>query len=93
MSPEQVTDIARQSVWVMLVIGAPTMLVALGVGVVVSLLQALTQVQEATLSFVPKLVAILLTFVLTAPFVLATLRDFTRELFGHIVATPAGGTG
>ena len=93
MSPEQVTDIARQSVWVMLVIGAPTMLVALGVGVVVSLLQALTQIQEATLSFVPKLAAILLTFVLTAPFILATLRDFTQELFNLVVAAPAGGPG
>lgn len=92
MSPEQVTDIARHSVWVMLVVGAPTMLVALGVGVVVSLLQALTQIQESTLSFVPKLAAILLTFVLTAPFVLGTLGDFTRELFGRIVA-PQGGPG
>lgn len=89
MSPEQVTDIARQAVWVTLLIGAPTMLVALAVGVVISLLQALTQIQEATLSFVPKLAAILLTFVLTAPFVLATLREFTRGLYGQI-AGPAG---
>ena len=93
MSAEQVTEIARHAVWVMLVTGAPTMLVALAVGVAVSLVQALTQIQEATLSFVPKLAAILLTFVLTAPFILATLRDFTRELFGHIVAMPAGGAG
>ena len=84
MSAEQVTEIARHAVWVMLVTGAPTMLVALAVGVAVSLVQALTQIQEATLSFVPKLAAILLTFVVTTPFVLATLRDFTRELYGQI---------
>jgi flagellar biosynthetic protein FliQ len=85
MTPDQVTDIARQAVWVMLKIGAPSMLVALVVGAGISLFQALTQIQEATLSFVPKLVAILLTFVLTTPFVLVTLREFTRELFGQIV--------
>jgi flagellar biosynthetic protein FliQ len=84
VSPEQAVDIATQAVWVMLKIGAPTMLVALVVGVAVSLVQALTQVQEATLSFVPKLVAILLTFVLTAPFALLTLEDMTRELYGSI---------
>ena len=61
------------------------MLVALVVGAGISLFQALTQIQEATLSFVPKLVAILLTFVLITPFVLVTLREFTRELFGQIV--------
>lgn len=84
MTPEQVVDIGRQAVWVMLKVGAPTMLVALGVGIAVSLFQALTQIQEATLSFVPKLVAILLTFVLTGPFVLITLRDFTHALFARI---------
>lgn len=84
MSPEQVTDIAAGAVWIMLKIGAPTMLVALVVGLAISLLQALTQLQEATLSFVPKLVAIVLTFVLTTPFVIATLGDFTRELYGQI---------
>lgn len=83
MTPEQVVEIARQAVWVMLKVGAPTMLVALAVGVAVSLFQALTQIQEATLSFVPKLITILLTFVLTAPYILVTLRDFTQELFAR----------
>ena len=89
MSPEQATDIAREAVWVTLQVGAPTLLVALAVGVAISLVQALTQVQEATLSFLPKLVAILVTFVLTAPFVLVTLQDFTRGLYGRI-AQPGG---
>lgn len=84
MTPEQTVDIARQAVWVMLKIGAPTLLVALIVGTAISLIQALTQLQETTLSFLPKLMAVLLVFVLTGPFVLTTLKDFTRELYGEV---------
>jgi flagellar biosynthetic protein FliQ len=86
MTQEAVVDLARQSVWVMLEIGAPTLLAALLVGVLISLFQALTQVQEATLSFLPKLVAILAAQVVTLPFALAVLGDFTRLLFGRIAA-------
>ena len=86
MTPEQVVDIGREAVWVMIKIGAPAMLVALIVGVVISLFQALTQIQEMTISFVPKLLAVLVTLVLTTPFAIATLRDFTAELFGRMVA-------
>lgn len=91
MTPDQVTDIAREAVWLMLKIGAPSMLVALVVGAAISVLQALTQIQEATLSFVPKLVAILLTFVLTTPFVLASLREFTHNLLAQVVRVGAAG--
>ena len=91
MTPEQVIDIARAGIWVMIKIGAPTMIVALLVGVAISLVQALTSIQEFTLSFVPKLVAVLLTFALTTPFVLVTLKDFTRELYGQIVQVGAPG--
>jgi flagellar biosynthetic protein FliQ len=84
MTPEAVIGIARQSVWVMLQVGAPSLLAALVVGVLVSLLQALTQIQESTLSFLPKLVAILLAQLVTLPLTLAVLGDFTRLLFGRI---------
>jgi flagellar biosynthetic protein FliQ len=70
----------------MLEIGAPSLLAALVIGVLVSLVQALTQIQEATLSFLPKLVAILLAQLVTLPFALAVLGDFTRALFGRIAA-------
>lgn len=90
MTAEQVTDIARDAVWIMIKTGAPMMLVALVVGVVVSLLQALTQVQEMTLTFVPKLLAMLATFVLTAPFVIAALRDYAQALFAQIVVVGTG---
>lgn len=84
MTPQLVLDVAREAIWVMIKIGAPTMVVALVVGLLVSLLQALTQIQEATLAFVPKVLAIAVTFVLTTPFVIHVLAAFTTELFGRI---------
>jgi flagellar biosynthetic protein FliQ len=86
MTPEAVIDVAREAAWVMLEVGAPSLLAALVVGVLVSLFQALTQVQEATLSFLPKLVAILVAQVLALPLTIAVLGDFTRALFARIAA-------
>lgn len=84
MNEASVLGLAREAVWVMLVLGAPSLLAALVVGVVISILQALTQIQETTLSFVPKLLAILLVQLLTLPFALTVIGDFTRGLFGRI---------
>lgn len=84
MTPEQVLDIARDAILVLLKIGAPIMLVALIVGVLIALLQALTQMQEMTLSFVPKILAIFLTVVLALPFMVQTLVGFGEELFRQI---------
>jgi flagellar biosynthesis protein FliQ len=84
MTPDQVLDVARAALFVLIKIGAPVMLVALVVGVAVALLQALTQMQEMTLSFVPKILAIFLTVVLTLPFMIATLVGFGEELFQQI---------
>lgn len=86
VTPEGVIGIAREAAWVMLEIGAPSLLAALVVGVLVSLLQALTQIQESTLSFLPKLVAVLLAQIVALPFTLTVLGDFTRLLFGRIAA-------
>ena len=84
MTSEQVLDVAREAIFVLIKIGAPVMLVALIVGVLIALLQALTQMQEMTLSFVPKILAIFLTLVLTLPFMIATLVGFGEELFQRI---------
>jgi flagellar biosynthesis protein FliQ len=84
LTPEQVLDIARDAILVLLKIGAPIMLVALIVGVLIALLQALTQMQEMTLSFVPKILAIFLTVVLALPFMVQTLVGFGEELFRQI---------
>jgi flagellar biosynthetic protein FliQ len=84
MSAEQVLDLAREAIFVLIKLGAPIMLVALLVGLAISLLQALTQMQEMTLSFVPKILAIFLTTVLVLPFMIATLVGFGEELFQRI---------
>jgi flagellar biosynthesis protein FliQ len=89
MTAENVVELSRQAIWVMLEVGAPALLAALVVGVLVSLFQALTQVQETTLSFLPKLLAILVAQLLTLPFALTVLGDFTRLLFGRIAAMGA----
>jgi flagellar biosynthesis protein FliQ len=89
MTAENVVELSRQAIWVMLEVGAPALLAALVVGVLVSLVQALTQVQETTLSFLPKLLAILVAQLLTLPFALTVLGGFTRLLFGRIAGLGA----
>lgn len=86
MSADQVLDVARQAILVLIKLGAPIMLVALVVGVAVALLQALTQMQEMTLSFVPKILAIFLTTLLVLPFMTTTLIGFGEELFRRIAS-------
>ncbi len=85
-----VQEVSRQAIWVMLKVGAPVMAVALLVGLCISLLQALTQIQEMTLTFVPKVVAIFLTLLVATPFMLATMIDFTRDVFARIAGLDAG---
>ena len=85
-----VQEVSRQAIWVMLKVGAPVMGVALLVGLIVSLLQALTQVQEMTLTFVPKIVAIFLTLLVATPFMLTTLVDFTQSVFARIAGVDVG---
>lgn len=86
MAPTDALDLAREAVIVTLKLGAPVMLLALVVGLLVSFLQALTQIQEATLTFVPKMMVILLSLLLFLPFMLTTLMDFTQALFARIVS-------
>jgi flagellar biosynthesis protein FliQ len=87
MTPEQVLDVAREALLVLLKLGAPVLLVALVVGVAVALLQALTQMQEMTLSFVPKILAVFLTTLLALPFMIATLVGFAEGLFRQIATS------
>ena len=84
MDSAEVLEIGREAIFVLLKTALPLMLVALVVGVIISLFQALTQIQEMTLSFVPKIVSIFLCMIIILPFILDTLRDFTMELFQKI---------
>lgn len=77
----------REAIWVILKIAGPVLFVALAVGLGIALVQALTQMQEMTLSFVPKIVAIFLSLILFLPFMLSTLIEFTEVLADRIVAS------
>jgi len=84
MDSVEVITIVREGIWVLILVSAPLMITALVVGLTVSLIQALTQVQEMTLSFVPKILAMLVVMMLTLPFMLQTLEDYTERLFTMI---------
>lgn len=85
MGPNDVLDIARDAIYVTLKVGAPIMLVALLVGLIVSLLQALTQIQEMTLAFVPKILVIFVSILLFLPFMMSTLTGFAERMADRIV--------
>jgi flagellar biosynthetic protein FliQ len=86
MSGPEVIDFARDSIYTLLLISAPIMLVGLVVGVVIALVQALTQVQEMTLVFVPKIIAIFVAFLVTLPFIGATLGAFMERVAAQIMS-------
>ena len=85
MSGDAVLDLAREGIWVMIIIGAPVMVVGLLVGVVIALFQALTQIQEMTLVFVPKILAIFVTLLLSLPFMGAILSGYMARIADMIV--------
>jgi flagellar biosynthesis protein FliQ len=86
MTGAAVLDLARDGTWVMIIIAAPMMIVGLVVGVVVALFQALTQIQEQTLVFVPKILAIFVTMILVLPFMGATLGNYMTRLADMVIA-------
>lgn len=86
MDAADVLDVAREAIYVVLKIGAPIMLIALLVGLVVALFQALTQIQEMTLAFVPKILVIFISLILFIPFMLSSLTTFTERLVDRIVS-------
>ncbi len=84
MTPETVMTLAAQALQVTLLVAAPLLVVALLVGLGVSIFQAATQINEATLSFIPKLVAIFVTLVVGGPWMLGVLVDYLRQLLSSI---------
>jgi flagellar biosynthetic protein FliQ len=84
MTPDMVIKLAEQSIYTILMIAGPMLLLALGVGLLVSIFQATTQIQEQTLAFIPKIVAVLLSLILFGPWMLTLMLDFTNNLFENI---------
>ncbi|MEO5757747.1 MAG: flagellar biosynthesis protein FliQ [Mesorhizobium sp.] len=84
MNEADALDIVQYAVWTVLTACAPVVLVAMVVGIGIALIQALTQIQEITLTFVPKIVAIMLVVALTGPFIGAQISAFTNVIFERI---------
>jgi len=84
MTPESIVGLVQQALEVTLLVSAPLLLAALITGLVVSVFQAATQINEMTLSFIPKLLAVFAALVLAGPWMLSVIVDFTRRLFSAI---------
>ena len=84
MQTEQILDITRQAMRVAVLLSAPLLLFGLVVGVLMNVLQAVTQITETTLAVVPKMAAMLLALIIFSPWMLDTLIDFTTQLFENI---------
>ena len=86
MTGPEVLDVARDSIYTLVVVSSPLMLVGLVVGVVISLFQALTQIQEMTLVFVPKILAIFIAMLIALPFMANVLQAHMSRLAAHIIS-------
>lgn len=84
MTPETVLTVARESLTVATFLAAPLLISALATGVFIGVLQAATQINEMTLSFIPKLLALVITLVVAGPWMLQLITKYTQTLFGAI---------
>ena len=87
MTPESVINFGQQALYIAMLIGAPLLLTALAVGLIIGMVQAATQINEATLSFIPKLIAMALVLIVTGPWMLRTLVQFTQQLIENLPAS------
>ena len=85
MSGAEILDVARDGIWTLLKVSGPLMIVGLVVGVIIALFQALTQIQEMTLVFIPKIIAIFLTMLVALPFMGTALAGYMNRIAQHIV--------
>ena len=85
MTPETVIAIAEEGIWMVLIISGPLLIIALVVGLLVSIFQATTQIQEQTLAFVPKIVAVLLCLVLFGPWMLSHITSYTSDILSNLI--------
>jgi len=91
MTPETVVTIGRQGLELMLIVAAPLLLVSLAVGIAVSFFQAVTQINEQTLSFLPKLVGVGITAIIAGPWMMTTLVDYIQRTITSIPRLVGGG--
>ena len=84
MTPETVTTIGQQALWVTMMIASPLLGSALAVGLLVGMIQAATQINEMTLSFIPKLLVLVLSLVVAGPWMLSVIVNYTKQLIHQI---------
>ncbi len=84
MTPESVMTLGRHAMEVTLMVSAPLLLVALGIGLIVSIFQAATQINETTLSFIPKLIGVFVALVVAGPWMLTVMLDYMRQVLSNI---------
>ncbi len=84
MTQEFVLTIAEKALWTMLLVSAPTLILSLLAGVLVSIFQAVTQIHETTLAFIPKVVMVILAIIVFFPWMMSTVISFTEEIFGLV---------
>jgi flagellar biosynthetic protein FliQ len=84
MTPESVMTMGRNAMEITLMVSAPLLLVALVIGLIISIFQAATQINEATLSFIPKLIGVFVALVVAGPWMLSTMLDYMRQVFTSI---------
>jgi flagellar biosynthesis protein FliQ len=91
VNEEFVIELARQAVRIILLAASPMMIAGLVVGLMVSIFQAATQINEQTMTFAPKIVAVLVALLIAAPWILNTVVDFAHEIFGAMIVSTARG--
>jgi flagellar biosynthetic protein FliQ len=84
MTPTTVIEIGRQAIEITILVSAPLFIAALATGLLVSIFQAATQINEATLSFVPKLIVVFITLIAAGPWMITLLTDYMQRLYGSI---------
>ena len=84
MNEVDALEIVQSAIWTTLIAAIPPVIVAMVVGIIIALFQALTQIQEVTLTFVPKILAILIVSALTAPFIGAVIYGFAEQVYSRI---------
>jgi flagellar biosynthesis protein FliQ len=85
MDVGSVAEISREAIYVLIIISAPVLLVALFVGLLISLFQALTQIQETTLTFVPKIIAVYFSMIIILPYIYSKLKVFMDHIIQQII--------
>jgi flagellar biosynthesis protein FliQ len=86
MTEAELLDIAREGIWTMIKVAAPVLLTGMAVGVALALFQSVTQLQEQTLTFVPKILAVFASLIIFLPFMINTLSDFWRTIMDRMIA-------